>query len=144
MCRLTHMRNHQEETPTERFLRVAAALKAEAGVTGHVVRNSLTGKARRDRSIVAPEGKTRRQLFVLAHECAHVVLGHVDSKKRAPRHVEEFEAEKWALAALRRHKIPVSRKMAIASKKYVAWRIEKARESGAIRVSRAALAYSRA
>jgi hypothetical protein len=53
------------------------------------------GHARPDGVIRAPEGRTVKQLFVIAHEVGHVVMKHYDSNK--PRHVEEYEADKYAL-----------------------------------------------
>jgi hypothetical protein len=59
--------------------------------------------------------RTRRQLCVLAHECGHIALGHVANgysySKRKPRHVEEYEACKCAIEALRRHGVAVPRLM---------------------------------
>ena len=88
------------EAATTRFLAIATALKVEAGVKDHHIRNALSGYAKKTGAIVAPEGRTRRQLYILAHECAHVALGHSGKK---PRHVEEMEAEKWAHAKMRAH-----------------------------------------
>jgi hypothetical protein len=87
-------------------LRIAEALKGEAGVTHHIIRKSLSGCAYWGR-IEVPEGKTRCQLYILAHECAHIVLGHI-GKARKPRHLEEVEAERWAHEALRRYGVAVS------------------------------------
>lgn len=114
---------------TERFLVVAASLKQEAGVTEHVVRKSLSGYAWPSGKIPAPEGRTRKQLYILAHECAHVALAHFKSRKS--RHVEEHEAEEWAHAALRRYGIPVPRAMSQRARAYVARKIMQARRSGA-------------
>src|SRR5687768_9991255 len=96
---------------TERFLEIAAALKTEAGVTGHKITSGLSGCAWPTGHINAPEGRSRKQLYILAHECGHVALNHFDKKR--PRHVEEMEAEKWAHAALRRHGIAVPRSMTV-------------------------------
>lgn len=114
---------------TKRFLAVAAALKAEAGITEHVIRKSLSGLAYvASRRIVAPEGRTRKQLYILAHEVGHVALGHKPSQ---PRHLKEAEAEQWAHAALRRHGVAVPRIMTQRAKKHVAHKIEQAERRGA-------------
>jgi hypothetical protein len=88
------------EAATQRYLAVAAALKVEAGIVHyHIVRGALCGGAwPREKRILAPEGRTRRQLYILAHECAHVVMNH--SGRAKPKYVKELEAEQWAHAAL--------------------------------------------
>jgi hypothetical protein len=56
-----------------------------------VIRNGLHGWSLSEHGIIhAPKGRTRKQLYILAHECGHVALNHNRSK---PRHVEEHEAE---------------------------------------------------
>jgi hypothetical protein len=125
----------------ERFLAVADVLKAEAGVTEHIVRASLTGRALPSGKIKAPEGRSRKQLYILAHECAHIALRH--SEARTPRHVQEMEAEKWAHAALRRHGVAVPRAMTELAKRYVQWKIEQAKRRGAKRIDKEAAAFAR-
>lgn len=117
------------EAARARYLAVAARLKVEAGVTQHLFSSSLSGRAFASGKIIAPEGRTRKQLYVLAHECAHLALKHFARKQ--PRHVEEFQAEKWAHDALRRHGIPVPRTMTRRAKQYVARKIGQARRRGA-------------
>ncbi len=129
------------EAAVARFLAVASALKADAGVAEHEIRDALRGYACASGKIVAPEGRTRRQLYILAHECAHVALDHFNTGK--PRHVEEMEAEKWAIAALRRHGIPVPRGMIALGKRYVAFKIRQAERRGAKRIDPAARAYAK-
>lgn len=128
-------------TAVARFLEIADALKREAGVKEHRVRKSLSGYAQpKTGVIVAPEGKTRKQLYILAHECAHIALDHVNRK---PRHVEELEAEQWAHAALRRHGVPVPRSMTRRAHAYVGHKINQAKRRGAKRIDPAAAAYSK-
>jgi hypothetical protein len=130
------------DAATARFLDIAAAIKAEAGVVEHVVRRSLSGRAWvKSRKIAAPEGKTRRQLYVLAHECGHVALGHTRSKAV---HVKELEAERWAHAALRRHGVKVPRKETVRAREYVGDKIERAKRSGAKVIDREAAAFAKA
>ena len=127
---------------TARFLAIADAIKAEAGVKGHKVKNGLRGYAWGTRGYInAPEGRTRKQLYILAHECGHVALGHGD--KRKPRHVEEMEAEEWAHAALRRHGVAVPRQMSQRAKRYVAHKIEQAKRRGAKRIDGKARRYAK-
>lgn len=122
------------------YLAIASAIKAEAGVTEHKTRKSLSGVAyAKEGKIEAPEGKTRKQLYILAHECAHVALHKTGGKSR---HVEEMEAEKWAHAALRRHGIAVPKAMTKRAKRHVSHKIHQARRRGALHIDRAALAYA--
>lgn len=119
---------------TARFLAVAAALKSEAGVVEHKVRNSLSGRAFKTGMIEAPEGRTRKQLYILAHECGHVALKHHFERKQ-PRHVQELQAEQWAHDALRRHGVPVPRSMTERAKRNVAHKITQAARHGAKTIS---------
>jgi hypothetical protein len=65
-----------------KFLQIAAALKVEAGISRHDVCKKLRGRAWCDSGVIlAPEGRTRRQLYVLAHECAHVALKHGEQSR---------------------------------------------------------------
>jgi len=128
------------QAATERFLAIAEKLKKEAGVTKHTIRQSLDGFALANGNIVAPEGRTRKQLYILAHECGHIVLGHFGRKMT--RHREEMEAEKWAHNALRRHGVPVPRAMTKSAKKYVARKINQAKKRGAKKIDAEAKAYA--
>lgn len=124
-----------------RLLDIADALVKEAGVKQHFIRRSLSGRAwPAEGRIEAPEGRTRKQLYILAHECAHVALGH---NRKKPRHVEEMEAEQWAHDALRRYGVAVPRSMTVRAKRYVAHKINQAVRRGAKRIDPAALLYSR-
>lgn len=114
----------------ERFREVAEAIAKEASVNRIVYQDrGLCGRAfvRRNGERLAiihvPQPTTRRRLYVFAHECGHVALDHDGSK---PVHRKEYEAEKWAIAALRAHGVPVPLKQIRYGKKYVASKIEKA------------------
>jgi hypothetical protein len=131
------------ETATARFLVVAKAIKVEAGIVHHRLTSGLHGWAFSEYGIIhAPEGRTRKQLYILAHECAHVALGHSMSGSK-PRHEKEYEAEKWAHEALRRHGIPVPRAMTRQAKRYVALKIRRAARRGAKRINAAAKRYAK-
>ena len=106
---------------SKRYLAIAAKLKAQAGVTKHRVRTTLAGYASHDGTISAPKGRSRRELYIVAHECAHLALNHFSKKK--PRYLEEFEAERWAHAALRRHGVPVSAFLTEMARQHVTLRI---------------------
>src|SRR5262249_61795115 len=76
----------------ERFQLIAAALKREAGIRQHYTHKSISGLAWIGaRKILAPDGITRRQLYVLAHECGHIVLHSSPSTCGKPGHVKEHE-----------------------------------------------------
>ena len=124
-----------------RFLTIAEAIKAEAGVVHHRLTSGLHGWAFSEHGIIhAPEGRTRKQLYILAHECGHVALNHKMNGAK-PRHVKEHEAEVWAHAALRRHGVPVPRAMTRQAKQYVAEKIHRAKRCGAKRIDSAASRY---
>ena len=115
----------------EQYTVVAELLKSEAGVRRHYTHKIIGGLAWTDEAkILAPEGVTRRQLYVLAHECAHVVLhsGAVGSKK--PGHIKEHEAETYAHRALQRYGIEVPEKSAQWARAYVGQWIMKDRAAG--------------
>jgi hypothetical protein len=104
-------------------------------------RKNLSGRAyMEDRRIEAPKPVTRKSLYIWLHECAHATL-HVGSRK--PRHVEEFEAEQWAHAKMREHKIPVPKAMTQRAKRYVARKIRQAVMSGAKSIDPAASRFAK-
>lgn len=127
---------------------VEAALKnTPACVSAIRISRSLTGYASSDGIMCVPRPITRKALYVFLHECGHFELGHVilgeGSMARKPRHVEEFEAERWARAKMRQAGIPVPRECIWDAKRNVAFRIRMARERGAARIDRAAARFAR-
>jgi hypothetical protein len=98
---------------SRRLREIDEAIKAESGVVQHHI---LVEPVRADGFcfsgwslpkggiIHAPAGRTDRELYTLAHECAHVALRH---DHRKPRWRREYEAELWAHAALERHGVAV-------------------------------------
>jgi hypothetical protein len=130
-----------KEAMAARCERVGMALAEEAGVKTWEYRRSLTGRAwAKRRHIRAPKPTTRRRLYIWAHECAHVALNH-DGKK--PQHRKEYEAERWAQEALRRHGISVPRKELTRAKEYVAHKIRQAERRGAKHIDAEARAWSK-
>lgn len=126
---------------------VAEKLIVEAGVKKAVHdQNGLKGYANVMSGgkpvgvIHVPVPTTRRRLYVFAHECGHVALGHDGS---VPYHRQEFEAERWAHAALRRHGIAVPEKETQRAKEYVARKIHQAVVRGAKRIDRESHRFSR-
>jgi len=125
-----------------RCAEAAERMITEAGVK-HVTWSdkSLRGRACPEyRSIYVPRPTTRRRLYVIGHECGHVVLGHTGIK---PRHREEYEAERYAQAAMKRQGIPVPRKSVERAKEYVAWKIHQAVRRGAKQIDSEALNWCR-
>ena len=88
----------------ERYLEIAEAIKAEAGVRLHSVCDTLSSRCWAGvRIIEAPEGRTRRQLCVLAKACARVALHSAGKKMNMPKDVLDLEIARWAQEALSRH-----------------------------------------
>jgi hypothetical protein len=123
----------------EKLLAIAEAIKAEAGVVQHHVLpyrdpldpNKFDGRYGwsfpRRGIIHAPAGRDDRELYNLAHECAHVALRHDHPE---PRWRREYEAERWAHAALPRHGIPVNEYDKENACMYVFFEIQEAVERG--------------
>ena len=92
----------------DRYAEIAAALKADAGVTEHIAHKKMSGRASLATGHnLAPAGVTRQQLYVVAHECAHIALHSAPKRRRRPRHIEEHEAESYAHRALTAHGLEV-------------------------------------
>jgi hypothetical protein len=90
-----------------------------------------------------PRPDTRDGLYYYLHECAHVVLRHLYDV--VPTWQQEYEAEMWAIATMRREHVPVSRKMLKEAKKYVRDCIKEAGKDAKIpyRVKRWAGVYNK-
>src|SRR5262249_6772515 len=94
-------------------LRIAEAMKQEAGVTEHTVHQedfgglAYIGTGR----IYSPEGRKIVQLYTLAHECGHIFLHNSGPGYRLPGHVKEFEAESYAHQAFCEHGMTVPRRL---------------------------------
>jgi hypothetical protein len=114
-----------------RYVAIAAAMKAEAGITKHHVFKQIGGLAWSGTGrILAPQGVTRRQLYVLAHECGHNVLHGSPTGRAKPAHVKEHEAETYAHRAFARYGLAVPDKSAKWSRAYVGLWIMKDQASG--------------
>jgi Ni/Co efflux regulator RcnB len=115
----------------ERYQLIAEALKREAGVRQHYTQKEISGLAwLQERKILAPNGITRRQLYVLAHECGHIVLHSHSSAWSKPGHVKEHEAETYAHRAFERYGLEVPDKSARWARAYVGQWIMKDRAEG--------------
>jgi hypothetical protein len=58
----------------------------------------------KQRKIFVPYPTARDRLFIYLHEVAHVVLKHTGKK---PVHVQEMEAQQWAIRVMREERMPV-------------------------------------
>lgn len=115
----------------ERYIAIAAAMKAEAGITRHHHFDKIGGLAWSGTGrILAPKGVTRRQLYVLAHECGHNVLHGSAMGMAKPAHVKEHEAETYAHRAFARYGLAVPEKSAQWSRAYVGLWIMKDQAAG--------------
>ena len=115
----------------ERYAAIAEALKLEAGVTRHYEHKEISGLAfTSEGKILAPAGVTRRQLYVLAHECGHMVLHSAPHTRTKPSHVKEHEAETYAHRAFARYGIEVPDASARWARAYVGQWIMKDRAAG--------------
>jgi len=115
----------------ERYLAIAEALKAEAGITRHHKHKIIGGLAWSGTGrILAPEGFTRRQLYVLAHECGHNVLHGTPAGMAKAAHVKEHEAETYAHRAFARYGLDVPETSARWARAYVGLWIMKDRAAG--------------
>src|SRR5262249_30966007 len=108
-------------------LRIAEAMKQEAGVTEHTVHQedfgglAYIGTGR----IYSPKGRKIVQLYTLGHECGHIFLHNSGPGSALPGHIMEFEAESYAHQAFREHGMTVPRRLSDWGRKYVASCIDK-------------------
>lgn len=119
----------------ERYADIGRKLIAEVGVAEAdvIVSSGLTGwvKFSEPLQFKAPwPATTRKRLYVVAHECGHVAL-HKPPRRSKPVYKIEFEAEQYAIEALRRHGVAVPKCMVEAGRGYVARKIARARRRGA-------------
>src|SRR6516164_8606604 len=124
-------------------LKIAAAMKDEAGVTAHAVNNeNLAGLAYIGTGgIYSPEGRKIVQLYTLAHECGHIFLHNSGPGYTLPGHIKEFEAESYAHQAFREHGMALPRKLSKWGRTHVGSWIEKDRAAN-IPIDPRAIAYA--
>ncbi|MEQ1649181.1 MAG: hypothetical protein ABL898_11390 [Hyphomicrobiaceae bacterium] len=119
------------EAARERYAAIADAIKREAGIKKHYRHKVIGGLAWTGTGkILAPEGITRRQLYVLAHECGHIVLHSTPASLAKPGHVKEHEAETYAHRAFKRYDLEVPEKSARWARLYVGQWIAKDADAG--------------
>ena len=144
---------HTTRSPADlQAARRAAAERFEAIAAAHLppgwsvvrYRKNLSGYCdHTNKVIVAPRPRSRKALYIFLHECAHAREHCSNGRGRVPRHVEELEAEQWALARMREHGIRVPRAMTKRAKNYVARKIKQAVARGAKRIDPAARRFAR-
>lgn len=130
------------EQAKARYVEIAAQ-ETPPQVRVVVPRKSLTGLATRaplaaggwTYIIAAPRPFTRKALYIYLHECAHIALGHLESRRK-PRHREELEAELWAHERMRAHGVPVPSAMTERARRHVARKIAQAKKRGALNIDR--------
>jgi hypothetical protein len=126
----------------ERYALIAELMKREAGVQRHFHHKPISGLAFLSQAkILAPEGVTRRQLYVLAHECGHIALHKGTAAAARPTHVQEHEAETYAHRAFARYGLDVPEQSARWARAYVGQWIMKDRAEG-IPIDADALAFA--
>lgn len=74
------------------------------------------------------ELKGTERLFVVLHECGHVHMRHLkgDGKMAGPRWREEYEADQYAIGAMKKAGIPIPRERLKHHKEVVRTHIEQA------------------
>jgi hypothetical protein len=124
-------------------LKIADAMKKEAGVTGHTVNEvDLRGLAYIGTGgIFSPEGRKIVELYTVAHECGHIFLHNSGPGYTLPGHIKEFEAESYAHQAFREHGMTMPHKLSSWGRNYVGSWIEKDRAAN-IPIDPRAIAYA--
>jgi hypothetical protein len=129
----------------ERRLRVAAAMKIEAGVAEHIPNarhDDLSGLAWTGTGkIRSPIGRNLNQLYTLAHECGHIFLHDREPGCSLPSHVKEMEAESYAHQCFAAHGLKVPRWASAHGRHYVGSWVARDREAG-IRIDVRAVSYA--
>src|SRR4030095_917748 len=112
--------NGARAAAAERYAELGRRWLAEFKVTIGQARTNLSGRAWVERRVIdAPwPTTTRKRLYIVAHEIAHVALGHVGKRLRA--YIREYQAERFAHDLLRREGLAVPRAMSERAKRYVA------------------------
>lgn len=131
----------------ERFY--ALGMSYLPGWFSHSFRKSLSGHCDYvNMEVVGPRPVTRRSLYIWLHECAHARLhyplwaANKAAYKRKPKHVLEYEAERWAHEQMRAHGIAVPKAMTDRAKRYVARKITQAERRGAKSIDKEARAFA--
>ena len=100
-------------------------------------RKSYTGRAYYGRNgvpdkIASPAPRGAKSLQIYLHEIAHITLHHprVPGNSNKPTYVKEYEAEQWAISAMRENGLTVSNKLMALCKRHVEWKLYQALRRG--------------
>jgi hypothetical protein len=74
--------------------------------------------------------KNHYDLGVFIHEAVHAHTHDVDNEKRPPKHIMEYQAERFAMKFMREHGLTVSREYLRFAKENVATQVVSDRNSG--------------
>lgn len=119
-----------------RYQRLGESLVLACGV-GVLPATRLAGWAVPDRRVIrAPwPATTRQRLYIVAHECGHVVLHGRGRGRRLAKYVVEYEAERFAIMMLRKLGVPVPKAQLARARRYVAAKTERAIDRGAYEIA---------
>lgn len=122
-----------------RFQRIADAIARDAGVQVSYHPHGRYGWALfAERGVYFPTPITQRSLHAFARECGHVACHHPNTELS---YREEYEAEKWAHDALRRHDVPVAPNSTFQAMRYIARMIHVAVVRGATAIDQDAFKW---
>lgn len=113
-------------------LRIADAMKLEAGVTEHDI-NTIDAAGRAyllSGKIFSPAGRNMMELYTVAHECGHIFLQRREPGLSLPSHVKEMEADSYAHQAFREHGMTVPHDLSEWGREYVGTWLERDRAAG--------------
>lgn len=71
------------------------------------LRGNTAGYATSHHEIICEPITDRERLFIFLHECGHVHNRHLRQNTDIPSWQEEYEADQYAIQAMRSHKIPI-------------------------------------
>jgi len=110
------------------------------------LRRALTGCANfRDMKMSAPSPRTAISAQIFFHEIAHFELHSPkarNGKRRKPRYIEEYEAERWSIEKMRECGLAVPTKVVYRCKKHIRFAIYKALRRGLRHVDRGVARWS--
>lgn len=94
-------------------------------------RKSLTGRVWwRSKRCQIPQAKTRKSLYIVAHELYHCMFPRQGEKV----YINEMKAERFAHGVLRGLGFAVPRSVTQGAKNYVSWKVIKAQRRGLKRI----------
>lgn len=126
---------------SKKLLEIAQLMKDQCGVKDHIVRkHHLKGRAWPiTGTIIAPAGRTRRQLYIVAHECAHVLL---HKQRTQSQYLREWEAEVYAHKLMDYYGVEVDPMSTEIAKQWVHFKIGQAVRRGAKHIHHKAMEFA--